>query len=333
MSAFKKTALAAVFAGATLASGIASASALFTFNGGYGASSGFDVISSNVNATSTYTAASPVSSIDQLIGQTNVGLTDISTAGSVNSFLVGTEALLTGSTGSFLTDYTLGFSYSLFGTASIVDGLASGYQDGTLDNATTSTTALAGYGTKDGEIDGGVYLCGAASTSGLCGLDAIVPTFTNGTVNITVRDINTNVSTQVLQLKLVSATSNGQNVVLKTVVDYSWYTDGTSALVENFANFVTPIDGETNWYELWKASTAIDPIEIAFRTDFNIDPNLVPTTAGCANNPTGAASTTLCRTTNLNLTSVVTIPEPGSLALIGLGLLGLAGTRRKVSKS
>ncbi len=190
------------------------------------------------------------------------------------------------------------------------------------------TTSTVGYG-DDWRIDfdysvGGVAtfvdcIFGAFCSDGtldanndgkIDAIDAIVPTFTYGTftfryVDLTGADGFANDT--FLTLTLDTAEIDGANVVFHTLVD---------SVDETYATLLYPSTGKS-FGELFGES-----IPITMRADFNVDPNYTPT---CVD----TACETLTRTTDVNITARFNVPEPSSVALFGLGLLGLGATARR----
>ncbi|MDO6487694.1 PEP-CTERM sorting domain-containing protein [Colwellia sp. 6_MG-2023] len=274
-----------------LVSGAASADPI-SISTPFGATSFFNALgATNLPVTSTYVNDGTISmgsEASDLVGA-SLAFTDmgVGTIGQLSPLLG------TGTTASYGNDWVLDFTYTLTGVAEFIDGGAVGglITDNTLD--------VDGNGVIDF-------------------VDAISPTYTGGTFEFFYRNVTTANTTKVLELDLNNFDVNGPNVVFNSVVNYDWYTAGSDALVENL--FID--DSGYTFYELATAGgTITEAQDISFRTDFNIDPNLLPT---CDD----ATCDTISRTTDINLSGVFAVPEPTSIAILGLGLLGL-GLRRK----
>jgi hypothetical protein len=139
-------------------------------------------------------------------------------------------------------------------------------------------------------------------------------------------DNGTDPKEKVLQLNLLNGGPSLGNVSVWGEIDYSWYTDldvNTVSLIEGLFQL-----GDNTFYELWNEEDPItDPrLDISWLFDFNI-PDAVPYKFD-------VSAQAINRTSN-NLTGTISfaeIPEPSTIAILGLGLLGFAGASRRKAK-
>jgi hypothetical protein len=132
-------------------------------------------------------------------------------------------------------------------------------------------------------------------------------------------------SEQVLRLNIAGGgPALGESIMYGTV-DYSWLatatdTGNTNADASTFFQSVVASNGKNNFYDIWAdASTQ----NIFWLFDFTI--------VGNTSTAFNGDETSATRSTALNGPLVFSVPEPTSIAILGLGLLGLAGASRRRS--
>jgi len=140
------------------------------------------------------------------------------------------------------------------------------------------------------------------------GGSGILASYTSGTINVYYSD--TLGATNVLALTIDISSSTG------TIGNFLLYGDVTYA-ASNLFYFAD----NSEWSSLLGA-----PVTIAARIDTNVDTNVVPSPCGtgflCRNDVTLNGSVEFAR-----------VPEPGTVALLGMGLLGLGLSRRRTKKA
>lgn len=130
-------------------------------------------------------------------------------------------------------------------------------------------------------------------------------------------------SQQVLSLVVQSSFNDAGGLHVKGYANYDFNGDSidndTNAFQQNFLN---DADRGTSLYSLWSIG---DMSTIQWVLDTNVDP-VLPTTSSLVAGTTGEY---LYRQGRLDGSLVFNVPEPGSLALMGLGFIAMGGYRRR----
>lgn len=148
-----------------------------------------------------------------------------------------------------------------------------------------------------------------------------------GSVDIFFTDNTTGKSEQMAQFNILGGGPLLGESNMFGVIDYSWLagatdTGETAADAKTFFNSVPSLTGENSFYEIWDNWKDQQENPLTWLFNFTITGN---NTTAFADN----GDTTGSRTTALHGPLSFSVPEPTSIAILGLGLMGFAASRKR----